>query len=116
LTERATLQGVLYSIASIDHRGGNSMSDDIFGSLPEDQLFDDLNIDNLSVDLDEGNNCLIIDDCTASLKDNEIQKQFKQLVYNRRHNHLSIFLLVQSYNSIPLNIRKTINNILILLI
>jgi hypothetical protein len=96
--------------------GGNLMSDDIFGSLPEDQLFDDLNIDNLSVDLDEGNNCLIIDDCTASLKDNEIQKQFKQLVYNRRHNHLSIFLLVQSYNSIPLNIRKTINNILILLI
>ena len=70
------------------------MSDDIFSKLPQEQIFDDLNLETLEMidaSLHEGSNCLIMDDVTASLKDNEIRKKLRQLLYNRRHKHLSIF-------------------------
>jgi DNA repair exonuclease SbcCD ATPase subunit len=92
----------------------NSMSDDIFSKLPEEQVFDDLTLETLEkidADLHEGSNCLIMDDVTASLKDNSIRKKLRQLIYNRRHKHLSIFFLVQSYKSIHKDIRKIFNNI-----
>ena len=92
----------------------NSMSDDIFSKLPPEQVFDDLDLETLEkidANLHEGSNCLIMDDVTASLKDNEIRKKMRQLMYNRRHKHLSIFFLVQSYKSIHKDIRKIFNNI-----
>ena len=92
----------------------SSMSDDIFSKLPEDQVFEDLNLETLEkidANLHEGSNCMIMDDVTASLKDNEIRKKLRQFMYNRRHKHLSIFFLVQSYKSIHKDIRKIFNNI-----
>ena len=92
----------------------SSMSDDIFGSLPEDQVFEDLDIETLTAideNLHEGCNCLIMDDVTASLKDNEIRKKLRQLIYNRRHKHLSILFLVQTWKSIHKDIRKIVNNV-----
>ena len=92
----------------------SSMSDDIFSKLPVEQVFEDLNLESLeSIDanLHEGSNCLIMDDVTASIKDNEIRKKLRQFMYNRRHKHLSIFFLVQSYKSIHKDIRKIFNNI-----
>ena len=53
---------------------------------------------------------LVIDDQTAALKDREIQRLMKLLIFNRRHLRLSILMLVQSYNSIPLPIRKTVSH------
>ena len=56
---------------------------------------------------------LILDDVTAALKSNEIQKIFRSIIYNRRHLKCKIIILVQSYQSIPREIRKIINNIVI---
>eukprot|EP00873_Tetraselmis_striata_P039022 jgi/Tetstr1/459286/TSEL_004685.t1 len=53
---------------------------------------------------------LVIDDMAAALKDNEIQRLMKLLIYNRRHLRLSIIMLVQSFNTIPLPVRKTISH------
>lgn len=53
---------------------------------------------------------LVMDDVTAALKDNEIQRELKDLIYNRRHYRLSIIILVQSYNAMPLPIRKTLSH------
>ena len=53
---------------------------------------------------------LVIDDQAAALKDREIQRLMKLLIYNRRHLRLSIIMLVQSYNTIPLPVRKTISH------
>eukprot|EP00873_Tetraselmis_striata_P012345 jgi/Tetstr1/432609/TSEL_021978.t1 len=53
---------------------------------------------------------LVIDDMAAALKDSEIQRLMKLLIYNRRHLRLSIIMLVQSFNTIPLPVRKTISN------
>ena len=54
---------------------------------------------------------LIMDDVTASLKNLEIQMLLKKIIFNRRHYRLSIICLVQSYNAMPLAIRKTISHL-----
>ena len=55
-----------------------SMKDKLFDKIPDDQKFEELSIENLDYvdnNLDEGNNCLIFDDMTAYLKDNETRKK-----------------------------------------
>ena len=93
-----------------------SMKDKIFDNIPDDQKFEELNLENLNdveTNLDVGSNIIIFDDQTAYLKDNEIQKKLKEFVYNRRHKHLSIIFLVQSWLSVPKDIRKLFTNIFI---
>ncbi len=41
----------------------------------------------------------------AYLKDNETRKLFKEIIYNRRHLHISIFFCVQSWLSIEKDLR-----------
>jgi GTPase SAR1 family protein len=93
-----------------------SMKDKIFDNIPDDQKFEELNLENLNdveTNLDVGSNIIIFDDQTAYLKDNEIQKKLKEFVYNRRHKHLSIIFLVQSWLSVTKDIRKLFTNIFI---
>ena len=62
-----------------------SMKDKVFDKIPDDQKFEELSIENLDYvdnNLDEGNNCLIFDDMTTYLKDNETRKKLKELVMN----------------------------------
>jgi hypothetical protein len=54
---------------------------------------------------------LILDDIGASLKDGEIQKILRKIIYNRRHLKVKIVCLIQSFLSLPLEVRKLINNI-----
>lgn len=92
-----------------------SMQDPIFDALPEEQKFNELTLETLQ-DMEsqlEGNSCLIFDDMTAYLKDKEIQKKLKELIYNRRHLHLSIFFLVQTWLSVPKDIRKIFTNLFV---
>ena len=56
------------------------------------------------------NSCLVIDDQTAFLKDKANERLLKYLIFNRRHLRLSIFLLAQSFNQLPLSIRKTLSH------
>jgi len=87
-----------------------SMKDQLFEQLPDDQKFDELTADNLQYIKDnldpEENTCIIFDDQGAYLKNNETKKQLKELIMNRRHLHISIFFLVQTYLSIERDIRK----------
>jgi len=92
------------------------MKDKLFDSIPDEQKFGELNLENLNeveTNLSDGNNIIIMDDMTAYLKDNEISKKLKEFVYNRRHKHLSIIFLVQSWISVPKDIRKLFSNIFI---
>jgi Poxvirus A32 protein len=95
-----------------------SMKDDIFSQLPEDQLFEVLTYDNLQSVLEriksapfEENSCIIFDDQTAYLKNKETLQMLKELIYNRRHLHTSIFFLVQTWYSVPKDIRKLFSNV-----
>lgn len=95
-----------------------SMKDKLFDKLPEDQKFDELDFDSLedvmsrikSGDKKE-NNCIIMDDQSAFLKNKETMKMMKDLIFNRRHYHCSIFFLVQTYHSVPKEIRRLFSNI-----
>ena len=62
---------------------------------------------------DDYNSLLILDDVTTSLKNLDVQRQLSDLIKNRRHYHLTIWLLVQTYNAIPLNVRKTISHLVL---
>jgi len=91
-----------------------SMKDQLFEQLPEDQKFDELTVENLeyvkdNLDPDE-NNCIIFDDQGAYLKNNDTKKLLKELIMNRRHLHVSIFFLVQTYLSIERDVRKLFSN------
>jgi len=56
---------------------------------------------------------LLMDDVGASLKTNEIQIILKKIIYNRRHLKVKIIMLCQSFISIPKEIRKLINNVVL---
>lgn len=98
-----------------------SMSDKIFDTLPEDQLFDELNLENLhevmqriKADADEGfNSAIIMDDQSAYLKNKETMRLFKELVWNRRHLHVSCFFCVQSWFAVPKELRRVWTNVFI---
>lgn len=105
----------------------NSMSDKIFhDNLPDEYLFDDLTEETLSEvfnriksdnedeEYEPMNHCIIVDDFTAHLRDSPaIKKLFKEILMNRRHLHISIFFIVQTYKSVEPDIRKLIDNFFI---
>jgi hypothetical protein len=98
------------------HQSRASMKDNIFGQLPEDQLYDELtleNLDDMTSKLDENCNALIMDDMTAYLKNKEVAKKLREILFNRRHLHISVFFLVQNYYSVPRDIRKVFNNLIV---
>ena len=94
-----------------------SMRDKLFDTLPENQKFDELTFENLEYvknDLDpDENSAIIFDDQGAYLKNNETKKLLKELIMNRRHLHLSIFFLVQTYLSVERDVRKLFINVFI---
>ena len=95
-----------------------SLKDNIFEDL--ENKYDELTYETLNDCLEKiknedskFNNAIIIDDMTASLKDNDVKKLLKQLIYNRRHLRTSLFFLCQTYLSIERDIRKLFSNIFI---
>jgi len=98
----------------------SSVKNNIFDSIPDEQKFDDMDEETLGGVMDtiksedkKFNNCIIIDDMTAKLKNKEVEKLLKELIFNRRHYRCSVFFLVQSYISVPLQIRKLFSNLFI---
>lgn len=97
-----------------------SMSDKIFDSLPPEQLFEELNYENLSQVISQckttdhtQSNAIIFDDMGAYLKDKTILKLMREMIMNRRHLHISVFFLSQTFKSCPKDVRKLFSNIFI---
>jgi len=95
-----------------------SMSNNIFETIPEEQRFNELNGEHLQSVMDtikaedkKFNNCIIFDDMTAYLKNKDVKKLLKELIFNRRHLRCSVYFLVQTWYSIEKDIRKLFNNI-----
>ena len=111
------LKGVYHKIFLFQpEKSRNSMKDPIFDVIPEEQKYDELNLENLEnvkTELHKGCNVIIFDDMTAYLKDNEIQKKLKEICFNRRHLHVSLFFLVQTFKSVPPPVRKLFNNMVV---
>lgn len=116
------LKGVystIYIFQPENSRG--SLVDNIFNILPEDQKFEELTFDNLNIVVerikeDSKNNytsCIIYDDMGAYLKNNETLKLFKELAMNKRHLKVSQFFCVQTWYSVPKDLRRLWDNIFV---
>jgi hypothetical protein len=114
---KKTFDKIIYFAPSASQ---GSVKDNIFSTLPDEQRFNELTIENLedAIDIiksmDENENaCLILDDMTAYLKNNSTLKIFKELLFNKRHLHVSIFFLVQTFFSVPKDLRRVFDNVFI---
>ena len=95
-----------------------SVGSSIFKDHDDEKIFHELSVRNLDTiktqvereALEGYNSLLVIDDQTAYLKDKGVERLLRYLIFNRRHLRLSIFLLAQSYNQLPLSIRKTLSH------
>jgi hypothetical protein len=97
-----------------------SMKDKLFDKIPDDQKYEELTYENLNGVMDvikaedrKYNNCILIDDMTAYLKNKDVMQLFKNLIWNRRHLRTSIYFLTQSWYSIPREIRRVFSNLFI---
>lgn len=100
----------------------SSLKDDVFNKLPDDKRFMELTEETLtsilsrceSSEKDE-KNMIVIDDCASSLKDGNLLKMFQRLVFNRRHigGGVSIIIISQNFNLLPLQLRRLINNLIL---
>ena len=103
-----------------------SAKNDPFACIPPDQIESELTLDFLYRFEDEikesGDRVLLIlDDVVNDIRKNKgVDKQLAKILYNRRHitadrgdtaNGVSVWLTTQSYNRIPLMIRKVANGI-----
>lgn len=98
-----------------------SLRENIFEQLPEDQLHDHLTresiddvFEKIEENSDEGRCSLIIlDDVQQALKDKFVAKRLLEIAANRRHLKTSIWLLAQTYRSIPRQVRQVLTNLFI---
>ena len=99
----------------------NSMDDNIFSKLPEDQIFTELNGEILDEIIERAKNredgdkiCLIIDDMASQLKNGDVQKALKQIAMNKRHLGIySTFIMSQTWKSVPFEVRRLYSNIIL---
>lgn len=99
-----------------------SLKKNIFENHPENKLFDELNFESINriydmleesvSEKEKKNTLLILDDVGASLKKKEILYKLKQILFNRRHLRCHVVCLIQSYISLPLEIRKLSSNVI----
>jgi ABC-type dipeptide/oligopeptide/nickel transport system ATPase component len=91
-----------------------SMKNNIFNVLPEDQLYEGVNFDNLNEVYEKllestenkHKSLLVFDDVQSYLKNKEVEVNLLHIIANRRHLRCSIFIVAQNYNKIPKNIRQ----------
>jgi hypothetical protein len=102
-------------------QSGASIKNNIFDTLPEDQVYHELTFDNLfeikcriEEDAKEGHtSCIIFDDVTSDLKNKQTMRLFKELAFNRRHLRLSMYFLVQTFFSVNKEIRRLWSNLFV---
>lgn len=99
---------------------GASIKNNIFDALPDEQKYNSLDEETIDEIYNEikaspkkENKVIIFDDCASQLKNKYIQRQFRDLCFNRRHYSTSIIVLSQTYFSVPKDIRKVFNNLFI---
>ena len=98
-----------------------SVANKIFERHDQEKIYDELTPEILQEiktkvehESEEGfNSLLVIDDCTVYLKNKSNEVLLKDLIYNRRHRKLTIWLLAQSYTQLPLAIRKCMSHLVL---
>ena len=98
----------------------NSLKKNIFENHDPTKMFEELTIDSinniynmlLKNSKEKEKTLLILDDVGASLKRNDIQTILKKIIFNRRHLKVHIIVMLQSFTTAPLVIRKLYTNVI----
>lgn len=98
-----------------------SIKDSFFDKhLPPEQIYDEVSLEKLKEAYDiaqgnatEGDNTLIVFDDTQKYFKGECEKFLLHMINNRRHARLSIWFAVQTYNSIPRQVRQGITDMFV---
>ncbi len=89
-----------------------SFRTNIFESIPDEYKFDNL-LDFLDSYRDmvepDSEVCIILDDVGSQIRTKEVLHKFSHLVQNRRHQHLTIFCLVQTVGMLNPAMRDSMN-------
>ena len=118
LTSRQCYKKVFHEIHVImPSHSRASLKDDIFKGHP--RCYEELDYASLSAiskataaaSEKKRTSLIVMDDVGAALKDKHIQRLMKEIIWNRRHHRTSIWVLAQSYNSLPMQIRKSISHL-----
>jgi len=98
----------------------SSIKNDIFKKHDKEKMFDELTFENLKDVMErikgtpaDENNVIIFDDMASYLKNKDTLQLFKELIFNRRHLHTSIFFLNQTFFSVPKELRRLFSNVFI---
>lgn len=124
LTSRKMYRNAFHNvILCIPSHSFSSMkeSDNPFKDLDEEKVYHEFDFPTLqkiynqvqAYASDEEDTLLLIDDYASELKNGDLLKLLNSLVNNRRHLRLSIWMGVQTFKSIPLSNRKTINYLIL---
>ena len=97
----------------------NSMKNNIFNVLPEEQMFEGVSYEILNdvydrlLESTENNHksLLVFDDVQSYLKNKEVEVNLLHIIANRRHLRCCIFIVAQNYNKIPKNIRQSFTDL-----
>lgn len=91
----------------------SSFKHNIFETLIEDYRYESI-VDFLEtyrekIDPETEETCIILDDVGAQLRSKESQANFQKLIHNRRHQHLTIFVVVQNLCMLSPAVRDSMN-------
>jgi len=100
----------------------NSMKKNPFKKLPPENIYNELTDENIYDAYqringwsENGENTLLFfDDVTADLKKSKfIIDTLKKIIFNRRHLKCNVIITAQVYNNMPMDVRKTITNLVL---
>ena len=97
-----------------------SLKKNIFEKHDEEKMFEELTSNSINTiyemllqsSKENEKTLLILDDVGASLKRSDIQTMLKRIIFNRRHLKCHIVLMLQSFTTAPLVIRKLYTNVI----
>jgi len=129
---RKIFKGVFHNVFFIIPPASRNSAKAFFDKYElDDCIFDECNIETLHYvedfargevhtdDVDEDGNqafyttALVIDDCQDVFKHADITRELGRLINNGRHYHLSVFLLCQTFRTIPTVVRSGLTGIMI---
>jgi len=90
-----------------------SFKSNIFDSIEENYKYDDL-LEFLEtyreiINPEEEETCVILDDVGSQIRKKDTMHKFNKLIHNRRHQKLTIFVIIQNLTMIPPAVRDSVN-------
>lgn len=97
-----------------------SLKKNVFSNHSPERTYEELTLENLKkIDSeleqstkDNKPSLIIMDDVTSNLKNKELAHTLRALIYNSRHKKVHIIILIQSYISLPRELRSMASSII----